>query len=212
MASRFPQANTPPPGGPMPWQEYLALEQQYPYARYEYLNGIARLMAGGRAAHDRIAFNMRVAIDLHFTSGPCSTFGENMKVLVGEKANGAEDRLIPDVTVSCDVDDRRPDNKLVRSPRIVVEVMSPSSEADDRGDKLRAYKACEHIQEIVLISQFAQHVELYRRLNENEEEWTGPLFFGPGESFTLESVDVKIAVVDIYRRVDLAEWKNEEEA
>ena len=209
MAS-YPQPDAAPSGGRMSWQEYLALESRYPYARYEYLNGVARLMAGGRAAHDRIAFNMRVAIDIHFTSGPCSTFGENMKVLVGEKADGSEDRLIPDVTVSCNVDDRRPDNRLVRSPRIVVEVMSPSSEADDRGDKLAAYRACESIQEIVLISQFAQHIELYRRSDENATEWRGPLIYGPGQTFTLESVDIEIDVADIYRRVDLKGWKAEE--
>jgi Uma2 family endonuclease len=204
-----PQAGFPPPGGPMTWQDYLDLERRYPYARYEYLNGVARLMAGGRAAHDRIAFNMRVAIDIHFTSGPCSTFGENMKILVGEKANGAEDRLIPDVTVSCDVDDRRPENKLVRSPRLVVEVMSPGSEADDRGDKLRAYKACPHIQEIVLISQFSQHVEIYRRVSEDAEEWRGPDIYGPGQTFTLESVDIPIEIEDVYRKVDLKAWKDE---
>lgn len=128
----------PPAGGPMTWQAFLNLENRYPHARYEYLNGVARLMAGGRAAHDRIACNMRVAIDSNFAAGPWSTFGENMKVLVGTKPDGSEDRLIPEVTVSCDVDDRRPNNKLVRSPRVVVEVMSPGSEADDRGPKLAA--------------------------------------------------------------------------
>jgi Uma2 family endonuclease len=210
MATHQQDAGAPPPGGAMTWQEYLALEHMYPYARYEYLNGVARLMAGGRAAHDLIAFNMRVAIHTHFTSGPCSTFGENMKVLVGEKANGAEDRLIPDVTVSCDVDDRRPDNKLVRSPRIVVEVMSPGSEADDRGSKLVAYKACESIQEIVLISQFSQHVELYRRNGDDSDEWLGPFIYGPTQTFTLESVDVEVEMADIYRKVNLEEWKSEE--
>src|SRR5258708_40038257 len=124
------------------WQHLSGSGAHLSNRRYEYLNGVARLMAGGRAAHDRIAFNTRVAIDLHFTSGPCSTFGENMKVLIGRKADGSEDRLIPDVTVSCDVDDRRPDNTLVCSPRFVVEVMSPGSEADARGCKLRAYQSC----------------------------------------------------------------------
>ena len=50
----------PPRGGPMTFQEYLALERAYPNARYEYLNGVARLMAGERVAHDQIAFKEMV--------------------------------------------------------------------------------------------------------------------------------------------------------
>ncbi|SRR5258708_4393699 len=209
MATNPRPAGSPPPGGPMNWEDYLALEQRYPAARYEYLNGVARLMAGGRAAHDRISFNVRVAIDLHFLSGPCSTFGENMKVLVGTEPNGAEDRLMPDCTVSCDVDDRRPGNTLVRSPRIVVEVLSPGTEADDRGVKLQAYQACPSIQEIVLVSQFAQHVEIYRRISEDSEEWCRPDIYGPGQAFTLESVDVEIEMHELYRQVDFGAWKEE---
>ena len=65
----------------MTFQEYLALEQAYPSARYEYLNSVARLIAGGRVAHDQIAFNVRVAIAIKFRSSLCHTFGENTAVL-----------------------------------------------------------------------------------------------------------------------------------
>lgn len=206
-----PRPNQPPSGGPMTFEEYLALERAYPNARYEYLDGVARLMTGARRAHDRIAFNIRVAIDLYFTSGPCSTFGENMKVLVGTKPNGAQNRLAPDCTVSCDVDDRRLDNKLVRSPRVVIEVLSPSSEADDRGVKLRAYKACPSIQEIVLVSQFAQHVEIYRRVSEDSPEWHAPVIYEADQPVLLESVDIEISMDEIYRQIDFTEWAREEE-
>jgi Uma2 family endonuclease len=203
------QQRQPPLGGAMTFQEYLALERAYPNARYEYLNGVARLMAGGRVAHDQIAFNARVAIAVNFRSGPCHTFGENMKVLVGTLPDGSENRVMPDCTVSCDVDDRRLGNTMIRSPRIVIEVLSPSTEATDRGDKLQAYKACPSIQEYLLISQFAQYVEIYRRDREDATIWRKQEY-GPGETVELQSVDIAISMDEIYRGINFAEFLMEE--
>ncbi len=203
------QQRQPPLGGLMTFQEYLALERAYPNARYEYLNGVARLMAGGRVAHDQITFNIRVAIAIHFRSGPCHTFGENMKVLVGTLPDGSENRVMPDCTVSCDVDDRRLGNKLIRSPRIVIEVLSPSTEAIDRGEKLNAYRACASIQEYLLISQFAQHVEVYRRDGEEATIWSKQEC-GPGETIELQSVDIAITMDEIYQGINFAELLMEE--
>ncbi len=59
----------------MTFAEYLELERSNPDARYEYLNGNARLMAGTSVAHDRISFNVRAAIDLHFQAGSCTVLG-----------------------------------------------------------------------------------------------------------------------------------------
>lgn len=204
-----PQHNPPPLGGAMTFDEFLALEQTYPYARYEYLNGVARLMAGGRVAHDQIAFNVRTAIAINFRSGPCHTFGENMKVLLGTLSDGTENRVMPDCTLSCDVDDRRLGNTLVRSPRIVVEVLSPGTEATDRREKLQAYKACPTIQEYLLVSQFSQYVELYRRDSEDATTWS-KLEFGPGDTIELRSVDIFITMDEIYQGIDFAEFLGEE--
>jgi Uma2 family endonuclease len=193
----------------MTFQEYLALERTYPNARYEYLNGVARLMAGGRVAHDQIAFNVRVAIAINFRSGPRHTFGENMQVQVSTFPDGSENRVMPDCTVSCDVDDRRLGNTLIRSPRIVIEVLSPSTEATDRGEKLWAYKACSSIQEYVLISQFAQHVEIYRRDSEDAATWSKQEY-GSGETIELQSVDIAIEMDEIYQGINFAEFLTEE--
>ncbi len=198
----------PPHGGTMTFAEYLELERSTPNARYEYLNGSARLMAGTSVAHDRISFNVRTAIDLHFQAGPCTVFGVDVKVLLGVKADGSEHRVYPDATVSCDVADRRLGNNLIRSPRIVVEVLSPSTEAIDRDEKLQAYKACSTIQEYVLISQFAQHVEIYRRDTEDGTTWS-KTEYGPGQIVTLSSVDVAMSMDEIYRKIDFTEFSAE---
>ncbi len=182
--------------------EYFQLDITVPTRKYEYQGGRVRLMAGGSKAHDDIAFNMRAALKQQFLSGPCFVQGSDMRVQVSE-ADGTY--VYPDVTISCDVADRRRGNKLIRSPRVVVEVLSPSTERDDRTSKLLAYQACPTIHEVVLISQFAPHVEVYRRREEGTE-W-GYTFYGPGleEEVVLESVDVTVSLAEIYQGIDFDE-------
>jgi Uma2 family endonuclease len=190
------------PGGPMSVEAYLQLDQSTPDAKYEYLDGVARLMAGGSAEHDRIAYNIRAALEENFLSGPCTIFGSDMQTLVGMKSDGRPDYYYPDVTVSCDVADRRRGNKLIQAPRIVVEVLSPSTEHIDRGRKLKTYKAYPSVQEIMLVSQFARHVEVYRR--GEDDTWTYALY-GPDGGVELSSVDVAITMDEIYKRINFDE-------
>lgn len=195
-----------PSGGPMSVEAYLQLDKRVLDARYEYVDGVARLMSGGSFAHARIARNVANAIDDYFTSGPCSVTSSDMQVFIGTKANGKKHYVYPDVTVSCDVADRRRDNTLVQSPRIVVEVLSPSTEKFDRGKKLDAYKACPCIQEVVLIDQFAPYVELYRRNEEEigEDTWEHNVY-GPDATVELVSVDVYLSMDEIYKGIDFEE-------
>src|SRR4030088_992432 len=108
-----PQRTRPHQGGPMTVEAYLRLELSTLNAKYEYLNGVARLMSGGSVGHDRIARNAAHLLDEQFASGPCTVFGSDVQVLLGTKASGKEHYVYPDATVSCDVADRRRDNKLI---------------------------------------------------------------------------------------------------
>ncbi|MBV9231393.1 MAG: Uma2 family endonuclease [Chloroflexi bacterium] len=191
-------------GGPMSVEEYLQLDRSTPNAKYEYLNGVARLMSGGSVGHDRIARNVAHFIEEQFLSGPCTVFGSDVQVLIGIKPNGQKHYVYPDTTVSCDVSDRRRDNLLIRSPRIVVEVLSPSTEKIDHGEKLEAYKSCPNIQEIVLINQFAQYVEIYRRNGEGGSTWSH-VFYGPDSTIELFSVDVCLSMDEIYKGINFDE-------
>ncbi len=107
------------------------------------------------------------------------------------------------MTVSCDVADRKRGVTLIQSPRIVVEVLSPGTEATDRGKKLAAYKACSSIQEIVLINQFAPYVEVYRR-GADSTTWNH-LIFEAGAPLELTSIDVYIQPTEIYKGIDFDE-------
>jgi Uma2 family endonuclease len=184
-------------------QEYLELERTSPNARYEYVGGVAKLMAGGTVEADRIGYNCRVALDIHFRSGPCTVFGPDVRVFVGSATDSPNDYYYPDCTLSCDVSDRRRGNKLIRSPRIVFEVLSPGTEKDDRGIKLQNYQKLDTMEQILLVSQFAPHVELWTRIDDSEN-WAHTLY-GPGDTIALTSVDVEITMAEIYQNVNFDE-------
>ncbi len=189
------------PGTKMTEAQYHELERLSPDCKYEYIDGVAYMMSGGSVAHDRIAYNARLALDLHFRSRLCTVFGADVQVFLALKKNGKPHFVYPDVTVSCDVADSRSDNTLIEAPRLVVEVLSPSTETKDRGTKFKAYQSQETIQEIVLVSQFAQYIEVWQR---NEQEPTNPQawhyrHYGPGDTVALVSIDIQIEVAAFYR-------------
>jgi Uma2 family endonuclease len=168
--------------------------------KYEYEDGVIRMMSGGSKAHDDISSNVRVALKMQLRTGPCSASGPNMRTEVTANRR----YYYPDVVVSCDVADRRRDTKVIRSPRIIVEVLSPGTEPEDRGRKLRAYQDCPTIMEYVLVSQYSQHVEVYRR--RDDDTWTEqPVIYGPGDDVVLESIDVSIPIDEFYDDVDFSE-------
>lgn len=203
MMATNPQQQLPP-NGSMSVQEYHQLENHMTDAKYEYLDGIVRLMSGGSGEHDQIAYNVRAALSQHFRSGPCFVRGSDMQVHIGTQSSGKENYVYPDITVSCDVADRRRGNTLIQSPRMVVEVLSPSTEKIDRGRKLEAYKRSATVQEIVLISQFVQAIEVYRRNEQDDMIWHS-VFYGPGSDIELKSIDVHLTLQEIYQGINFDE-------
>lgn len=198
-----PRRDYPPTGTVMSVDEYFALDNLD--VRYEFDDGVIRMMSGGSKNHDDITFNVRAALKMQLASGPCFANGPNLRTQVSPNKK----YYYPDCLVSCDVDDRRGHNNLVRSPRIVVEVLSPGTEAEDRGKKLRAYQSCPTIMEYVLVSQYAQHVEVYRR--DSDGTWHDqPVIFGEGSVVVLESIDVMIPIGEFYDGVDFTEFAEEE--
>jgi Uma2 family endonuclease len=205
MVSTNPYRNEPRTGERMTVDEYFALEELELEHRYEFEDGVIRMMSGDSKAHDDITFNVRFALKAQFASGPCSASGPNLRTQV----TPSRKYYYPDVVVSCDVADRHPRNKLIRSPRVVVEVLSPGTEADDRGKKLQAYQACDTIQEYVLVSQFAMHVEVYSRRDDGV--WRSqPCVYSAGDTIVLESIDVHIPITEFYDGINFEEFVEEE--
>jgi Uma2 family endonuclease len=195
----------PHPGRPMSVEEYLLLDANAGNARYEYIDDEAQMMSDGSREHDRIAFNTRLELYQHFLSEEqCAISGGHLKVLVGTSAGDKAGYFYPDITVSCTIDDWQRGNKIVRSPRLVVEVLSPSTEYRDRGKKLKAYQACPTIREIVLINQFAPRVEVYHRDEQEPATWHYTVY-DEWQAVVLPAFDIHIAVANIYRGIDFDE-------
>lgn len=164
--------------------------------KYEYIDGYAYMLAGGTLEHALIAANLITAIKSSMRGGSCRVYTSDAKVSLSEARY-----VYPDVVVSCDERDKKHEAKWLQSPRLVIEVLSNSTEAYDRGNKFAYYRECPTLQEYVLVNTQRQAIEVYRRTN--GKLWT--LYtFGPNEDVELSSIGVKVAVAAIYEDVGLA--------
>ena len=182
-------------------EEYLQIDRASPDIKYEYVDGHMYAMSGGTIEHAQIAMNMIRALADHLQGGPCRVFPSDVRVQVAEKKY-----FYPDVTVSCAPEDWQRGVDIIRTPRLVVEVLSPTTETNDRVQKFRFYKACPSIQEYVLISTQYQEVEIYHRQG---DIWTYQQF-GPGQQVRLASVDLTIPLANIYNLTDIPEQEAED--
>jgi Uma2 family endonuclease len=109
----------------------------------------------------------------------------------------------PDATVTCDERDQAaPDKTEVQAPHLIVEVLSDSTEAYDRGRKFGLYRACPTVEEYVLVASRYQAVEVYRR---TAQGWTNYQAYGPGDEIELMSLDVRFPVAALYRNAGVPE-------
>lgn len=174
-------------------EEYLDIERQS-QIRHEYRRGLVYAMAGGTDNHDRIAFNFLKAIDNHFgNSSDCRFYSGNVKVNYSDELY-----YYPDAFVTCDLRDRH-DRYIKRYPKLIVEVLSSSTEAFDRGDKFDDYQKIESLEEYVLISQQRQQVECRRRTAENTWE---TVVYEAGDCVVLKSINLEISIAELYRGLD----------
>ena len=128
---------------------------------------------------------------------PCQVFNSDLRVSISRTRY-----VYPGVSVSCDPHDLEEEGDIIYYPRVIIEVLSPSTEASDRGKKFSYYRSCPTIQEYVLISTQEQAVDVYRRASDNL--WTlHP--FGPSEVVTLKSINVSIPMDDFYEDVTFPE-------
>jgi Uma2 family endonuclease len=147
IAQSQPQLMTP--------QEYLEWEEQQPI-KYEYINGGVFAMTGGILPHNDIALNLASALKNHLRGKGCKVFMVDAKV--GVSPNGPFH--YPDVMVTCDSRDRTA-RQVIYHPCLIVEVLFPSTEAFDRGNKFRNYRRIETLKEYVLIEADRMNVECY---------------------------------------------------
>ncbi len=183
------------PSSSMDLTAFLAWEAQQP-GRHEFVGGEVHAMSGATATHNTIAGNLSMALRQGMRGTPCRTHMEGVKVQI-EAADGV---LYPDVFVTCDPVDLSPERETHKSaPKLVIEVLSPSTAAYDRGRKFELYQQLPSLQEYVLVEADRPHVDLFRR---NAEGLWVLHPAGPGASVTLSSLGLTLSMDQVYEDVD----------
>lgn len=175
-------------------EDYLTAEAASPI-KHEYRDGEVYTMAGGTDAHVTIALNVWALLRGHLRGQGCRAYALDMKAWV-ETLNCY---YYPDVMVTCDDRDRA-NTTFKQHPCLIVEVLSESTEAFDRGDKFADYRHLDSLQEYGVISQTRQQVEVFRR---NDEGLWVLHPYGEGDRVALTSVGWDGAIAEIYEAVDL---------
>jgi Uma2 family endonuclease len=188
-------------------EEWRELERSSHDVKHEYIDGRVYAMTGGSRSLGRIGGNAVRTIEdaLNAKGKQCYVYNSDVAVRVS-----SEKRLTyPDTTVSCDERDKPTREETeIKFPCVIVEVLSDSTEAFDRGHKFAMYRACPTVQEYVLVATKYQAVEVYRRTSEG---WTSIQFYEPGDEIELTSLDIHFPMDDIYRGAGIPEMVEEPE-
>ena len=191
------EQRVPDPNGRYAWQEYFQLEAASPF-KWEFRGGEIVALAGGTVAHSRIGGNAVGELYLRLKGTPCAVYTQSLRVrLVRQTQYGH-----PDITVICGDPELDPDDdrgETVLNPRLVVEVLSPSTELYDRTKKFQQLIARESFQEYVLVSQFEPRVEALSR--HPDGQWRMRFATGLDQSIRLESVGIDLPLAEVYAGV-----------
>jgi Uma2 family endonuclease len=174
-------------------EEYLQLEESST-VKHEYIDGYIYAMAGASDPHVTVAGNLFALLRGHVRGSGCRVYIADMKARI-ESLNRY---YYPDVMVTCDQRDQETSN-YKRFPRLIVEVLSSSTEAFDRGDKFVDYQEIETLQEYVLINTKRQRVECFKR-GENGL-WILQSYTEQDKLFRLNSIAFEGAIAELYEDV-----------
>lgn len=143
------------------FRDYVDLEEDST-VKHEFLDGWVWAMAGGTPDHTAIAVNVSTLLNNQLRGRSCRVFGSDLRVRV--RATGLS--TYPDVSVVCgklEMDPEDPKGHTVLNPQVVVEVLSPSTETYDRGEKLEHYQQISSLCEVVLVAHDERRVDVWRR-------------------------------------------------
>lgn len=175
-------------------EEYLAWEREAE-CKSEYLRGEIYAMSGAALNHNIIASNLNGELRGQLKDRPCQVLGSDMRVQV----DAADAYFYPDISGLCgefEFHDDRQDT--YKNPQFVIEILSDSTEAYDKGKKFFSYQMLPSLREYVLVSQKMVAVEIYRK---DGDSWNYRLLKGDEAVLELESVGCEVPVREIYRNV-----------
>lgn len=173
-------------------EEYLIWEEKQT-DKYEYINGQIYGMGGGSVNHGRIAIQFTSMFDTHLENSDCLTGNSDIKVKMVETHN----YTYPDASVTCDARDKLTPNYFTY-PCLIVEVLSDSTEAYDRGNKFRLYRQNPALKDYLLVSSKQIEMDLYHK--NDAGEWI-IINYKKGDVIKLKSINLSFPIEKVYRNL-----------
>lgn len=180
-------------------EQYLGLERSAE-TKSEFLNGETFAMSGGTPAHNRIAVDLVIAVGTRLKTGPCEVFSSDQRMKV--EATGLI--TYPDLMIACQaIFDGIQVKDTLTNPTLIAEVLSPSTESYDRGDKFRQYQTVPTIKTYLLVSCDRMRIEKYTRADGNT--WIYQAYEGADAVLEIEEPRVSIPLQSIYSDVEFTQ-------
>lgn len=180
------------------FEEWLEAERASAEGRSEYVDGEVFAMTGASAEHNTIVMNIGRELSIQLKGRPCQVYANDMKVLIRSASAGK----YPDLVAFCGepelLDGRR---DVLLNPSLLVEVLSDSTEAYDRGDKFALYRQIPSLREYLLVSQSRVLVELFSRGDDGR--WVLADYRSLNDRVPLPSLDCTLDLAEIYDKVAL---------
>lgn len=176
-------------------EEYLEAERAAE-TKSEYFNGRIFAMAGASRLHTVVCVNLTREVSSQLKGRPCETYVQDLRVRVENTGL----YTYPDIAVVCGKPQLADGhNDVLLNPTLIIEVLSPTTEAYDRGDKFAHYRRLDSLREYVLVAQDRARIERYVR---RDEAWILTEFSSLDEIVFLESIDCSLTLREVYDKVE----------
>ena len=174
---------------------FMTLEEFFEFedrseTRHEYVDCVVFAMTNPSVVHERIRHRLVVALDKHLGRGPCQVFSSGTRLLIQNEASNIG--YLPDVMVDCDRDTWG--KNFVRNPKLVIEILSPSTQLTDRREKLHNYRLIDSVQEYVIAAQNEHKLTIYRRA----DGWRPEVCAGAQGTAEFRSIELVLSLQEIY--------------
>jgi Uma2 family endonuclease len=179
-------------------EEYLAFERASD-TKHEYIDGFIYAMAGGSPPHNRICFNTIGEIHAQLKDSECVGFTSDQKI----RTDPQDIFSYPDITIVCGEPVFQSEQKeVLLNPKVIIEVLSPSTELRDRVDKFARYQTIKTLSDYLLIAQDCASIEHFVR-QKGKREWLYSLTTGLQAEVKIASINCSLKLADVYNRIAL---------
>ena len=174
-------------------EEYLELERQSSF-RHEFQRGLMYAMASTPKNHSRITLNLSVLIGNYLHDSIYEIYSINLKIRIKE----VDCYYYPDISITCDKEDLEENNDFIVAPKLIIEVLSKSTERFDRTENFLDYQQLPSLEEYVLVNQYKTQVECYRK--QKAGEWLVQVY-NAEEIVEFRCIDFKCPIEKIYHKI-----------